>query len=138
MSLIETCRNIRLEGSTLLAECRTSDNGAYRLSSLSLDTLIGNVGGVFRWGHRNFSSSAQGLNVSGNGYLSAELKTPKGTWELTILDLNTNIRNNNGILEGFNITYDQSVLDALAKFVSMFASGTEANLLLETTSMVQP
>ena len=101
MSFEWTCRNVRLEGLSLYADCRRID-GSYRPSSLPLDTVIGNVEGAFKWGYKNFSSTARDVSVQGS-LLKATLKKSDGTWVEATLSLGTNIVNADGILKAVNL-----------------------------------
>ena len=101
MSFEWSCKNIRLDGLNLFADCRRID-GSYRTSSLPLDTIIGNVDGAFKWGYRNLSGTAQDLGIQ-NGLLQAKLKKSDGTWVEASLNLGTNVVNADGILKAVNL-----------------------------------
>ena len=102
MTFTDSCKDIKLEApATLVAQCKM-ENNTYKESKLSLDTLIGNVEGEFRWGHRDFSHSAEHIALSKDGVLTAELKTTDGKKIKKSLNLNTNIENKNGVLTVVN------------------------------------
>lgn len=104
MPFTDTCKDIKLEApATLVAKCLASDNVTYKESKLSLDTLIGNVDGEFRWGSGDFSKTAESITINKVGELTADLKTTAGVKSKKTLNLNTNIANKNGVLMGVNI-----------------------------------
>ncbi|THU92002.1 hypothetical protein K435DRAFT_800805 [Dendrothele bispora CBS 962.96] len=103
-----TCRNPRLVGDFLIIECKRQD-GKFQDSSLSLTTVLGVDNGRFRWGRRGFSSHARGISLAGSE-LRAELQNGN-RWESDMVDLSTNIRNNNGALEVFGVTMDNPGVD---------------------------
>ncbi|KAL8766671.1 MAG: hypothetical protein Q9209_006601 [Squamulea sp. 1 TL-2023] len=89
MSSNWSCRNIRLEDSTLYTDCRRV-NGSYVTSRLQLDAIISNINGVLEWGHNNFSVTAKNVRLEIN-VMKAELR------------LGSNISNFDGMLEILNI-----------------------------------
>ncbi|KAG8702617.1 hypothetical protein FRC08_003363 [Ceratobasidium sp. 394] len=97
MSFSQSSQNIRLEGSTLHADCRASD-GNFHSSSLNLDSCLGNENGSFQWGKQNFSHSAQGfgLNVP---ILTASLQNEGGGFQQAEINLDERIANDNGNLK---------------------------------------
>lgn len=103
MSFTHSCRDVALEadGSTLVAKCLMKDNKTYKNSRLSLDLLIGNIDGEFRWNFRDFSKSARNVTLE-DGFLSGDLKDGDGDWVSSRMDLNAHIKNNNGHLEGLD------------------------------------
>lgn len=109
MPFTDTCKDLKLEApATLVAQCLLSDNRTYKESKLSLDTLIGNVEGEFRWGYADFSKTAENITIGKDGVLSAELKITAGGKVKKSLNLNTNIANKNGVLIGVNIPQPQA------------------------------
>ncbi|KAF8996177.1 CVNH domain-containing protein [Cyathus striatus] len=103
MPFTDTSRNIRLDGATLHADCRVAPGSdKYKTSHLALDNIIGVVDGQLRWGYRNFSQNAKNIKLDGS-QLSADVKTVDGKFVTHKLDLNSNIHNNKGSLEGLNI-----------------------------------
>ncbi|KAL8789101.1 MAG: hypothetical protein Q9213_001364 [Squamulea squamosa] len=101
MSFDLSCRNIRLDGSTLYAACRRV-NGSYVTSSLELDTIIGNINGVLKWGHKNFSLSAKNVRLEDH-VLKADLRTLSGSYIAGELQLGSNISNIGGMLKIVNV-----------------------------------
>lgn len=101
MPFTDSCRNVRLEGSILKADCRKT-NDTYVASTINLDSIIGSIEGKLSWGHQAFSKMARNVKLEGSK-LSAEMQKTGGVWVSSILDLNTNIANKDGVLGGVNI-----------------------------------
>ena len=66
-----------LSGTTLTTTVTTSD-GTKLTSALDLDSVIGNVGGVFSWGGTNFSNGAQNVQMTDGYQLEADLPDSNG------------------------------------------------------------
>ncbi|KAF8190013.1 Cyanovirin-N [Mycena galopus ATCC 62051] len=96
MSFAESSRNYRLEGTTLLAECKDRE-GQYRNSQLNLNDILGNDDGEFDLNGTNFSDSANNIRLD-NTALVASLKTRDGNWREAAIDLGF-ISNEDGRLE---------------------------------------
>ncbi|KAI0467785.1 hypothetical protein F4859DRAFT_506508 [Xylaria cf. heliscus] len=97
MAFQSTSRGIYIRGGILQAECRDWD-GNWRSSSFDLDKVIGNSDGKFSLSDRNFSHSADNLQLSGSK-LSASLRRRDGQRVTAIFDLNLCVANKNGSLE---------------------------------------
>jgi hypothetical protein len=97
MAFQQSSDNIRLEGSTLHATCFKTD-GTHVESALPLDTCIGNIDGVFKWGYKAFSQSARNIRLVNGVTLRAELSKPDRSWHDATLDLSAHIRNIEGVL----------------------------------------
>jgi hypothetical protein len=97
MAFQRSAHNIRLEGSTLHATCSKTD-GEHVESALPLDSVIGNIDGVFKWGYKAFSRSARNIRLVDGVTLRAELSKPDGSWHDATLDLGAHIRNIEGVL----------------------------------------
>jgi hypothetical protein len=84
----------------LIAECGAGD-GSRRLSSLSLNRVITNDNGHFRWDREgNFGSSARNVRLTQGGrFLEAELATVNGDWRRDQICLDERIENSNGNLQ---------------------------------------
>jgi hypothetical protein len=99
MPFFNTSKNIRLNGTTLTAECLTSDNKTYKSSSLDLDTVLGNKDGSFQWGLTAFSHSTKEKSITlDKTILSAELKRTNGNYVKATVDLDLQINNVKGVL----------------------------------------
>ncbi|KAF8190017.1 Cyanovirin-N [Mycena galopus ATCC 62051] len=97
MSFVETSRNYRLEGTTLLAECQDRE-GQYQNSQLNLNDVLGNNDGEFDLSGTNFGDSANNIRLD-NTALVASLQTKDGNWREAAIDLNSFISNEDGSLE---------------------------------------
>ncbi|KAF7343956.1 CNVH-domain-containing protein [Mycena venus] len=93
-----TCTNIGVNLSTLVltATCQRSGGVGTTTSSIGLNSCISNTNGELTTGN-GFSSSCQNIGFSGVN-LSAQCKTPSGTFINTSIDLNVVFSNNNGLL----------------------------------------
>lgn len=96
MSISTTARKVIIHEGVLSAECLKADN-TYGLSSISLDSFLGNVDGKFILGGKNFSQSAQDVGIVG-GILYAKLLGPGDQYVDTKFDLRKLIINNDGVL----------------------------------------
>ncbi|ORY58807.1 CVNH domain-containing protein [Pseudomassariella vexata] len=83
----------------LIAECRAI-NGQKKVASVSLNRLLSNDNGHFRWAKEgNFGASARDVKlVDGGKVLEAELRTRKGQWRRSRVLLDEKIMNRNGEL----------------------------------------
>jgi len=95
-------RNVTLDRDyDLIAEC-TAINGHKKLSSISLNDVLANEDGYFRWASPapgSFGASARNVKlVDGGKFLEAELRTCNGSWRTDRISLNERIENNDGDL----------------------------------------
>lgn len=97
MAFQSTSRGIYISGSILQAECRDW-NKDWRSASLDLDKFIGNSDGQFSLSDKDFSRSADNLQLCGSK-LSASLRRRDGQQVKATLDLNLCVANMNGSLE---------------------------------------
>lgn len=97
MAFQSTSRGIYISGSILRAECRDWDKN-WRSASLDLDEFIGNSDGKFSLSDKNFSHSANNLQLCGSK-LSASLLRRNGLRLKATFDLNLCVANMNGSLE---------------------------------------
>lgn len=83
----------------LIAACRTV-HGDSKLSSISLNSVLTNDHGMFRWAKGgNFGASARNVRlVEGGRVLEAELGTGGGRWSRAWIRLDERITNDNGEL----------------------------------------
>ncbi|RMZ89025.1 hypothetical protein DV736_g3744, partial [Chaetothyriales sp. CBS 134916] len=83
----------------LIASCRTV-NGETKLTSISLNTILGNNHGHFVWSRGgNFAASARNIHLAEGGkVLAAELGTGDGGWNQAWIRLDERITNDNGDL----------------------------------------
>ncbi|KAI0158530.1 CVNH domain-containing protein [Pestalotiopsis sp. NC0098] len=91
---------ISLDGDhDLVAECRSVD-GSHKLTSISLNRLLTNADGHFRWSRDgNFAGSARDVRLVHDGkYLEAELRRRDGSWHRDQICLDERIENSNGDL----------------------------------------
>lgn len=96
-----SCHSITLDREyVLVATCRTSVHGQYRVSSLPLNSCLSNKHGQFVWSRSgNFAASARNVRLVENGrVLEAELWTASGSWNKTYVRLDERISNNAGDL----------------------------------------
>jgi len=84
----------------LIASCIASD-GSQRLSSVSLNNILTNSGGEFRWAKGgNFGGSARHVSLEDGGrVLTAELANMSGGWSRAMVRLDERITNENGALK---------------------------------------
>jgi hypothetical protein len=116
MWFVSAIRNVRLEGTVLIAECQTS-TGDWQQSLLNLDHYLGNQDGFFDWQGKNFSWTAKDLQLK-DTMLSACLKTMQATWLEASVDLNYRLTNKDGHLmiaevhqSRFDDTYRNAVIN---------------------------
>ncbi|KAJ7129866.1 Cyanovirin-N [Mycena crocata] len=97
MSFAASSEYYRLEGTTLLANCK-DQHGNLHHSSIDLNHVLGNHEGQFDRHGSNFSGSASlwGLNHT---TLVARLRHSNGDYQDARIDLNQVVRNDNGRLE---------------------------------------
>jgi hypothetical protein len=97
-----SAHNATLDGDfDLIAEC-TAIDGKKKLSSISLNQVLTNDDGHFRWipSGGNFAGSARNINlVEGGKFLEAELRTCDGRWVRDRICLDERIENSNGDLK---------------------------------------
>lgn len=96
MSFKQSSRNIRLEGTTLFADCHTPD-GVWHPSTLRLDRLLGNLSGQLVWLGTNFDHDAKHVYLE-DTVLHALLPQSTRAWHPSSLDLNERIFNKFGTL----------------------------------------
>ncbi|KAH6660462.1 CVNH domain-containing protein [Truncatella angustata] len=84
----------------LIAECGACD-GSRKLSSISLNRLLTNDDGHFRWARDgNFAASARNVRlIHGGRFLQAELCQCNGSWRWAEICLDERIENSNGNLQ---------------------------------------
>ncbi|KAI1875099.1 uncharacterized protein JN550_002528 [Neoarthrinium moseri] len=84
----------------LIAEC-ADINGSRKLSSISLNRLLTNDDGHFRWSREgNFAASARNVRlIHGGKFLEAELCSCNGSWRRDQICLDERIENSNGNLQ---------------------------------------
>ncbi|ETS82926.1 hypothetical protein PFICI_04802 [Pestalotiopsis fici W106-1] len=84
----------------LIAECATV-HGSRKLTSISLNRLLTNDDGHFRWSREgNFAGSARNIRLVHDGkYLEAELCRRDGSWRTDQICLDERIENSNGDLQ---------------------------------------
>lgn len=99
-----SARNITLDKDfDLIASVKAAD-GSERLSSISLNSVLTNDNGHFRWVKEggNFAASAKQVHLSPPGQgpleLRAELRTVDGRWERASVRLDEEIENSDGDL----------------------------------------
>ncbi|TFK35023.1 Cyanovirin-N [Crucibulum laeve] len=134
MPFTDSCKSVTLTGTVLSAECKLADNKTYKPASISLDKLIGNVGGKLTWGHVNFSQTCKDIVLKGS-VLTAVCKTSDNKWVASELDLNAHIQNNKGLLEGVNIHHHvdthavatKHVAPALNRSISIASTASAAS-----------
>lgn len=97
-SFTKSCRNIRLNGETLLVADCLNHAGEYVPSAIDLDQILSNQHGELVWGGTNFSHSARNIVLNADGWLNCELGDGDGDWVAGGLDLNMGISNQNGVL----------------------------------------
>jgi len=94
--------NVTLDGDfDLIAECTACD-GRRKLSSISLNQVLTNEDGHFRWvpSGGNFGGSARYVNlVEGGKVLEAELRACDGRWVRDRVHLDERIENSDGDLK---------------------------------------
>lgn len=93
--------NITLDNDyDLIALCNAAD-GSQKLSSISLNNVLTNNGGQFRWAKGgNFGASARSVSLVDNGrVLTAELANMTGGWDRATVRLDEQITNDNGGLK---------------------------------------
>ncbi|CZR65847.1 uncharacterized protein PAC_15747 [Phialocephala subalpina] len=96
MSFKQSSCNIRLEGTTLHADCRTPD-GVWHPSTLRLDRLLGNLSGQLVWLGTDFNQDAKHVYLE-DTILHALLPQSARAWHPSSLDLNERISNKFGTL----------------------------------------
>jgi hypothetical protein len=84
----------------LIAECGAMD-GSRRLSSISLNRVLTNDDGHFRWAREgNFGASTRNVRLIRDGkFLQAELCRCDGSWRWDEICLDERIENSNGNLQ---------------------------------------
>lgn len=98
MAFSLTSTDVRLDGTTLRARCKT-DDGKLVDSALDLNPSIGNNKGNFCLPGRMFGASASEILLTRNrSTLLAVFRTPQQDWIERLINLNVCIRNNNGAL----------------------------------------
>lgn len=100
MSLSTTCRNLRLEGVILVADCLDNDTKTYEESRLNLNMYLGNDHGSFDISGRRFAESSRYISLSKSGTtLHAELEGRNHhDWRPNQFDLENCIQNVHGYL----------------------------------------
>jgi len=98
-----SARNVSLDGDfDLIAEC-TACSGQKKLSSISLNSILTNDDGHFRWapgGGGNFGASARHVKlIDGGRVLEAELRACSGDWRTDRIILDERIENSDGDLK---------------------------------------
>lgn len=93
----QTCTNISMHGSKLVANCRRMDQ-RYKKTAINLDRFIGNINGVLSWNDGNFSQTCTKIHARG-GVLKAVCKRMNGSLKRTSIDLDEGISNINGNLK---------------------------------------
>ncbi|KAG8876189.1 hypothetical protein FRB97_004337 [Tulasnella sp. 331] len=103
----ETSKNIRLEGSSLQADCLAADNETYQSSSLDINEILGNDDGSFTFRFGGWFQSAKNINLDG-AVLKADLRRATYGWnDEQNLDLDLHIANIDGALKLVNTSsYD--------------------------------
>lgn len=101
-----SARNITLDKDFDLIASVRCINGSERLSSISLNNVLSNDNGHFRWarvGGGNFAASAREVHISQPGQgpieLRAELRTADGHWQRASVRLDEEIENSDGDLK---------------------------------------
>ena len=100
----QSCADIKLDGSSLSAECRKI-NGAYENTTINLDDYIGNLDGTLSWGDHLFSRTCKdiylGQLLSNREYvINASCEKRDGyTYEATEINLDDHIANIDGALK---------------------------------------
>jgi len=93
----QTCTNISMHGSKLVAHCRRIDQ-SYKKTAINLDRYIGNINGVLSWDDGNFSQTCRNVHARG-GVLKAVCERRNGSLKKTSIDLDEGISNINGSLK---------------------------------------
>jgi hypothetical protein len=94
----DTCSKFELKGAHLHVECRRLD-GSVSLSSLDLDTCIGNNDGKLEWDMGGFSKSCESFFLEGFFLVARYRHLGDGTqYSTSRLDLRTRLRNADGFL----------------------------------------
>lgn len=65
MAFYNSCRNVRLDGSTLRADCQDK-NGSWRQSEINLNDCIGNKDGYFNTSQNRFFETARNVSLKGS------------------------------------------------------------------------
>ncbi|KAI4725654.1 purine and uridine phosphorylase [Aureobasidium sp. EXF-10728] len=94
-----TSRNIMLDGDhRLVASCEGVD-GSWLQSSISLNNILENQGGLFTWKiGGNFVATARKIRLKDGAILAAELADEHGAWKDASVHLDERITNHNGEL----------------------------------------
>ncbi|CAL1703199.1 unnamed protein product [Somion occarium] len=90
-------RYISLQGSVLMAECRTH-NRSWKISRLDLNYYLGSVDGSFTIHGANFYAAAAYVELRG-AFLIADLRKLDGRWNRAIFNLNLCVQNVDGELQ---------------------------------------
>ena len=98
MSLAESCRNFRLQGSILICECLLADGESYKTSWIDLDQYIGIVGGNLVWHSKGFSEFCTDIRLEGTILYAKYKRTGSADLIDCSLDLALKLRNDNGVL----------------------------------------
>jgi len=84
----------------LIASCSASD-GSHKLSSVSLNNVLTNSGGEFKWAKGgNFGASARQVRLEDGGrVLTTKLANMPGGWNTAMVRLDERITNDNSALK---------------------------------------
>ena len=103
-----TCKNTRLNGSTLISECLTM-NGKSVETSVNLSKCVTNNNGNLQKGGA-YDRSSQNCRLEGASVLRCEALTSNGaTNKNAKIDLNTFIANINGVFQGCGVAKSRAL-----------------------------
>ncbi|KAF7975676.1 hypothetical protein HWV62_8775 [Athelia sp. TMB] len=100
MQFAESCRNLKLDGAMLLAECLLADGTTWKQSTFDLNTCIGNIDGQLSWDYADFLKTAenQTAQIEGTFLVTRCQRANSGEYADTRLDLAARLRNDNGVV----------------------------------------
>jgi len=93
----QSCKDIEIHGSELLASCRKVD-GKFNPTSINLNPFIANVDGKLKWQPKNFLESCFFPELFDNHTLKAKCKTRVQDFVYTTINLDNHIANIDGNL----------------------------------------
>jgi len=92
------CKDLALiDDHTLTAQCQACFCDDYTESTLDLNTVLGNIDGMFQWDSQNYAFTASSVSLDGN-VLKAELKKIDRSFVPASIDLAERIKNVGGKL----------------------------------------
>jgi hypothetical protein len=92
------CKDLTLIDSHILsAQCQACLCDEYTETTIDLNTVVGNIDGVFQWDNENYALSARSVSLDGS-VLKAELRTIRRQYLPSSIDLAERIKNVGGKL----------------------------------------